>query len=119
MKTLRAMKQLRWCVLVWFALFLGVAVASPLVQPKSMDVVCSNAGGIKLVFQSDEAPAKHGGMDCPLCLLEATPPEPPHARLPALSPLACQPMPLSCVHTVVAMATPPPARAPPFFLSHS
>ena len=121
MKTLRSMTRLRWWVLAWFALCLGVAVASPLVQPKAMDVVCSNAGGVKIVVHADDGPVKHGakGMDCPLCLLESAPPEPPQARWPALLPLARQPLPLSCVQPVVAMAAPPPARAPPFFLSQS
>lgn len=115
------MTQLRWLVLAWFALCLGVAVASPLVQPKAMDVVCTSAGGVKVVAHSDDGPVKHGakGMDCPLCLLEVSPPEPPQARVPALLPLARQPLPSSCVHTVAAMAAPPPARAPPFFLSQS
>ena len=121
MKTLRAMTHLRWWALAWFALCLGVAVASPLIQPQPMEVVCSNAGGVKIVVHADDGPAKVGvmGMDCPLCLLEAAPPEPLQARLPAPPPLARQPLPPSCVHTVAAMAAPPPARAPPFFLSQS
>lgn len=121
MKTLRATTQLRWWVLAWFALCLGVAVASPLVQPKPIEVVCSSTGGLKMVVHAEGGPVNSGamGMDCPLCLLEASPPETQQARVPAQLPLARQPLPLSCVPTVAAMAAPPPARAPPFFLSQS
>jgi hypothetical protein len=119
MKTLRSTIRLRWYVLAWLAFCLGVAVASPLVQPKAMNLVCSSASGIKLVVSTDEGSVKLGsmGVDCPLCLLEATPPELPNTRLSTLLPLARQPLPLSCVPVVVATAAPPPARAPPFFLS--
>lgn len=121
MKTLRSTTRLRWCVLAWLAFCLGAAVASPLVKPKVMDIVCSGAGGVKLVVNTDEGPVHHGamGMDCPLCLLDATPPDPLKTRLPVLQPLARQPLPVSCVHPVAATAAPPPARAPPFFLSQS
>ena len=119
MKTLRSTTRLRWCVLAWLAFCLGAAVASPLFKPKAMDLVCSSAGGVKLVVNTDEGTVKHSamGVDCPLCLLEATPPERPNTRLSTLLPLARQPLPLSCVPAVVATAAPPPARAPPFSLS--
>lgn len=115
------MSRLRWLVLAWFALCLGVAVASPLIQPKGMEVVCSSTGVAKLLVHAKDGAVELGavGMDCPLCLLEASPPEPLQARLPTVLPLAHQPLPLSCVHAVAAMAAPPPARAPPFFLSQS
>ena len=121
MKTLRTMLPLRWWVLAWFALCLGTAVASPLIQPKAIEVVCSRTGGLKVLVHAKEGAVDIGatGLDCPLCLLEAAPPEPPQARLPAVMPLARQPLPLSRTYTVAAMATPPPARAPPFFLSQS
>lgn len=121
MKTLRSMARLRWCVLAWFALYLGVAAASSIAQPKAMDVVCSSTGITKLLIHAKDGAVESGaaGMDCPLCLLAAAPPEPPQARLPAVPPLARQPLPSSCVHPVAAMAAPPPARAPPFSLSQS
>lgn len=121
MKTLRTMARLRWCVLAWFALCLGVSAASSIARPKAIDIVCSSTGITKILIHAKDGAVESGaaGMDCPLCLLEATPPEPPQARLPAVLPPARQPLPLSCVHAVVAMATPPPARAPPFFLSQS
>ena len=68
MQTLRHARQLTRFVLVWFALALGVAMASPLVSPKSIDVVCSSGGVMKMVASDDgdtspnpAAPA----VDCP------------------------------------------------------
>ena len=115
------MTQLRWLVLAWFALYLGVAVASPIVQPKAMEIVCSSTGVAKILFHAKDGTVESGAnsMDCPLCLLGAAPPEPLQARLPAIPPLARKPSPPPCVHTVATMAAPPPARAPPFSLSQS
>ena len=56
-------------VLVWFALFIGVAIASPILDPTETQMVCSSAGGMKLVASGEEgANAKlTANMDCPLC----------------------------------------------------
>eukprot|EP01035_Chromulina_nebulosa_P038277 gene38277-51697_t len=57
----------RW-VLLWFVLSLGVAVASPLVHPQSMELVCSGAGPIKVVVHTEDGARELGAshMDCPL-----------------------------------------------------
>ena len=50
MQHLRHAILLTRCVLVWFVLSVGVAVASPMVSPKAMDLVCSSSGsGRRLV----------------------------------------------------------------------
>ena len=56
-------------VLAWFALSLGVAVASPLVKPVAMELVCSSGGAAKLVVKGDDGTAQPAGhlLDCPLC----------------------------------------------------
>ena len=51
MQTLRHSLILARFVLVWFALSVGVAIASPMVNPKGVDMVCSSAGVMKLVVQ--------------------------------------------------------------------
>ena len=43
----------RW-VLLWFVLSLGVAVASPLVNPQAMELVCSSAGSITVVVHPED-----------------------------------------------------------------
>lgn len=71
-------------LLAWLLLALGVAVASPLVQPQAMQIVCS-ADGAKLVASTEDG-APQGGramLDCPLC---ATPGAPPPAWGPRVPP---------------------------------
>ena len=57
MQTLRNAHLLARFVLVWFALTVLAAGASPLVHPKAMELVCSADGGIKLVASDDGADA--------------------------------------------------------------
>ena len=41
-------------VLAWFALAIGVAVASPLVKPQAIELVCSGNGAIKLLVKAGD-----------------------------------------------------------------
>ena len=41
LQTLRQALNLTRLVLVWFALSVGVAIASPMVNPQAMDLVCT------------------------------------------------------------------------------
>ena len=50
MQPLRNARLIARLVLVWFALSLGAAIASPLVAPKAMLLVCSGAS-VKLIVQ--------------------------------------------------------------------
>jgi hypothetical protein len=101
--------------LVWFALFVAVAVASPILRPITAELVCSASGTAKLVVSKDD-PASHPGahgLDCPLCLTTAAPP--PFAwagpePLPALG-RAGQPIPAARIAAL--SAAPLPARGPP------
>jgi hypothetical protein len=116
MSALRRARLLASFVLAWFALSLGVAVASPLVQPKPMEIVCSAAGATMLVVLTDDgaqAPAA-GHLDCPLCLpATAPPPALPAVRLPALLPLGHALQSIPAARIAAATAAPPPARGPP------
>ncbi|MFT4193999.1 MAG: hypothetical protein QM614_05085, partial [Ottowia sp.] len=72
--------------LAWFALALGAAAASPLVQPRAMQLVCSASGAVKLLVDTGDglAEAGHATLDCALCLLADAPPAcPPAVRPPA------------------------------------
>ena len=62
---LRQAKFLTRLVLVWFVLSLGVAVATPLVNPNGAQIVCSGAS-VKLVNADGEEASAHT-LDCPLC----------------------------------------------------
>lgn len=118
MKTLRSMSLLRWCTFVWFSLYLAVAGASPMLQPDpaGLEIVCSAAGVIKFIMPAEgvPAPTPDPGMDCPLCMPQATPAPPQQDWTPALETAAPQALPLPRMHVAVAMAAPPPARGPPF-----
>ena len=64
-------------VLVWFALFLGVSIAAPLVHPQVMQMVCTASGAMELVGTADTGGTHVGShaIDCPLCLdMDAPPP---------------------------------------------
>ena len=111
-------RQRRW-IMAWFLLSLGSALAAPLVQPRTMELVCTSGSGASLVVHSSSGSAVLDtlGMDCPLCLLGATAPPPARPFLGA-SPLPHYTFtPPSVAHALPPMAAPPPARAPPVFPS--
>lgn len=69
MQTLRQARYIARLVLVWFALAMGVAIASPIVKPKAMELICSAGGAAKLVAVGEDATAAPAHtLDCPLCL---------------------------------------------------
>lgn len=119
MHIFRLMTRWRCWVLAWFALSLGAAIASPLVQPHAWELICGSSG-TTVVLAADTAQdpsldmAGAPGIDCPLCLLVNTPPVPPQVGW------APQPVAHHLVTAVpgrwvaVWTAIPPPARAPPF-----
>ncbi|GAO24379.1 hypothetical protein ALISP_4199 [Alicycliphilus sp. B1] len=82
MDTLRSLNRLRWWIAAWFIFSLGATLASPLVQPRSMELVCSAGSGATLVVHAKTGNAVLDtlGMDCGLCLLGSAPPQPAAAR---------------------------------------
>ena len=131
MFVMRRAHHLARFVLVWFALSLGVAVASPLVHPKAMDLVCTSSGAMKWVVVGDDSGtgsdtgndvvkntlANHHTLDCPVCAsFSAPPPAASHIAL-ALSPLAQALQPVTAARIAAATAPPLPSRGPPSLLS--
>ncbi|MEF7612538.1 DUF2946 family protein [Aquincola sp. MAHUQ-54] len=117
MQPLRSATRLYRLVVAWFMLSLGVAVASPIVHPQSMELVCSAAGSVKLIVQNGDGTATElgsVGMDCPLCLPVGAPPPSLAATLvlPAL-PLAYALQSVPSARIAAATAAPLPARGPP------
>lgn len=114
MQALRNASFLARLVLAWFALAIGVAVASPIVKPKSMELLCSG-GVMKLLVASDDGstPASGHTLDCPLCVSLDAPP----ASMAGL--VQARPLPLGILLSqadaslAVFTAAPPPARGPP------
>lgn len=72
----RSVRRIARWVLMAFGLSLGLAIASPMVNPRAMALVCSGAGLMKLVSQTDDATAAYGSptLDCPLCAEASAPP---------------------------------------------
>jgi hypothetical protein len=112
----RASGLLGRAVLLWFVLSLGGAAASQLMNPQSLERVCSSAGIATALIQTGDGPIKINAthFDCPMCALTGAPP-PVASALPPSQPQplgqALQPIPAARIAT--ATAAPLPARGPP------
>ena len=115
MQAFRQLRHLTRFVLVWFALSLGVAMASSLVTPKATELVCTSGGMVKLVAVdgTDSAAPSHAQMDCALCMPMALPPAPCAVSLVQVSPLSHALQPVAAAHIASATAPPLPSRGPP------
>ena len=114
--TLRNTPWIARLALLWFALTLGVAVASPMVNPQQELVICTGAGMLKVVLADDgsySTSSTSDGMHCPWCAAGGAPvsvqvktPQPPH-------PLSHVLQKIPAAHIAALTAAPPPARGPP------
>ena len=102
-------------VLVWFALFIGVAIASPILNPTETQMVCSSAGGMKMVASGEEGvDAKlTPNMDCPLCAPVHVPLDSCNPSFDHASPLAHSLHPVAAAIIAAHTAPPLPSRGPP------
>ena len=117
LQSLRNAHRLTRLVLVWLAWFIGVAVASPLVTPEGLQLVCTEAGSVKLVqldADGQEAQGSQHGLHCPLCLPVAAPPlvlSPAQAHIGLSYALT----PIEQARLASLIGLPWQARAPPSF----
>jgi hypothetical protein len=119
MQTLRNAHHLARFVLVWFALSMGVAIASPLVQPKGMQLVCSAAGAISIQFDQgdgDLTGSQANLLDCPLCAAVGAPPPQASVQVPAPMGLAQALLAPADPQSTQRSAAPFPPRGPPAFV---
>jgi len=120
MQTLRHFMTLTRLVLAWFVLSLGVAVASPIVKPQDILLVCTGAGVMKVLVKADDGSTTEVGrntMDCPLCAPMAAPsPLASGLALVSISTPAYALQGIPSAHIAARTAAPLPARGPP---SHS
>ncbi len=117
MHALRTTRQLARLLLAWFVLSLGVAVASPLVNPQGLQMVCTGKAAMKLVVVDQDGHAKElrlaHSLDCPLCAAVGAPP-PVAVVLPEpVQPLAYALTPQRAAEIAFLTAPPLPARGPP------
>jgi len=116
MQTLRNAHLLARLVLVWFVLFVGVSVASPLVNPQGGQMVCSAMGGMKMVNSGDgssDTAQPSSSMDCPLCVQVSAPPSPVVISFDTTSVLAHALRPIPSAHIAWLTGSPLPPRGPP------
>jgi hypothetical protein len=109
-------RNLARLALVWFALALGVAAASPWVSPRDYQLVCAE-GTVKLVAVGDNGPAdvQHSHqLECALCLLTGSP---PGESVASFQPAAPQERAANWVRVdaprIPGVWAPLPARGPP------
>jgi hypothetical protein len=112
----RRLALLHRCVLAWFLCSLGVAMAAPLVHPRSLEVVCSSAGPARVVVRGDDGAHEPGrmAMDCALCAAAGAPPPDAVAPWsPRLLPLGRAVRSIPSARIAAATRAPLPARGPP------
>jgi hypothetical protein len=116
MQTLRNFTFLARLVLAWLVLSLGVAVASPIVKPQNVLLVCSGSGAMKIIVTADDGSTSEVGstaMDCPLCATAGAPPPAFAVQAQPPQPLAYALQSIPSAHIAARTAAPLPARGPP------
>lgn len=116
MQTLRRFTMITRLVLAWFVLSLGVAVASPIIKPQNILLICTGTGAMKVLVQAEDGTADiqvHSTLDCPLCATLAAPPPEPGATVQSVHPLAYALLGIPAALIAVRTAAPMPARGPP------
>ena len=108
-------RQLARFVLVWFVMAMGVAIASPMVNPKAMDLVCTSGGGMKWVVVGDDDASTSSAhtLDCPLCVHFSAPLPAVHTGATFNLSLAHAMQPVVAARIAAATAPPLPSRGPP------
>ena len=115
MQTLRNATHIARLVLVWFVVSMGVAIASPMVKPQEMQLICTGSGSIKVVTTGDNDASVHSShsLDCPLCANVSAPPPATPAVLAHAPQRSLKIAEARHVVPPLRAATPPPARGPP------
>jgi hypothetical protein len=122
LQSLRKAYGITRTVLVLFVLSLGVAIASPLVNPQATELICTGTGVMKLLVKNSDGTVGDGGtevasrmLDCPLCASVSAPPPAAKESAEAAQPPGYLKQTLPASHIAVRTAAPPPGRGPPAF----
>ena len=118
MQNLRNAHNITRLVLVWFALFLGAAIASPIVSHNPTQLVCSASGVMTVVSTGGDSTGAANGhtLDCPLCTGIGAPPPLSLIVFDPVQPLGYALQSFASAHIASASAAPLPARGPPTLL---
>lgn len=120
MHTLRTSSLLARLILAWFMLTIGAAIASPIVHPQALQLVCTTGNAMKLVVGNDGAdatPPGHHTLDCPLCLHFSAPAPQAQTVVEPQQPLAHALLPAVRATITALVGAPLPPRGPPAFVS--
>ena len=118
LQTFRSMHRVTRFMLVWFVLSLGAAIASPLINPQSTEIVCSGLGMMKVVVKNADGSSTESVtlmLDCPMCAPLGAPPPVQKSFTEPVQPLGHALKAIPAAHIAAATAVPPPARGPPTF----
>ncbi|MEY4756685.1 MAG: hypothetical protein RJA34_1583 [Pseudomonadota bacterium] len=105
-------------VLAWFVLSLGAAVASPLIKPQDVLLVCTGSGAMKVLVKTTDggdAESVAASMDCPLCASQVGVLPVTFGLSDLVLPLRDAPSLSLVAPLLLHAAAPPPARGPPLF----
>jgi len=113
--TLRNTPWLARLALLWLGLTLGVAVASPIVNPQEEVLICTSAGMVKVVLNADGSvgTSPSGEAHCPLCVMGGAPPSHISLAFEPQQPLGRVLQSIPAARLAAATAAPPPSRGPP------
>jgi hypothetical protein len=122
LQALRGAHRVIRFVLVWFVLSLGVTIASPLVNPQAIELICTGTGVMKVLVKNADGTIDDGGikvasrmLDCPLCASVSAPPSAAQAAAEPAQPLGYVLQTIPAAHIAARTAAPPPGRGPPAF----
>ncbi len=116
MLLLRTSSTLIRLVLLWCALTLGVAAASPLVAPKTVELVCSDGGAMRLVLvdkNGDAVDTNHHALECSGCLPVVLSAPVTGLQMTKLQPLAYALSSMEEARIASLVGAPLPPRGPP------
>jgi len=113
--TLRNTPRLATLALLWFVMTLGVAVASPMVNPQHELLICTSAGMATVVMGDDGTVTTSPVVQahCPLCITGGAPPSFVGQVLAPLQPLGRVLQSIPAARLAARIAAMPPSRAPP------
>jgi hypothetical protein len=116
MHALRTSSTLIRLVLAWFALTLGVAMASAIIAPKTMEMICSDGGTMKVIVvdkNGDIVEAGQHTLDCAMCLPASLPAAAVASQVAQPQPLAHALTPIEEARIAALVGAPLPPRGPP------
>ena len=118
LQTLRRATALARWVLLGFVLSLGVATASPIVNPQATQLICSASGGMKIIVTTADGSSEVASqsMDCPLCVSIIAPPPVLKTSFESTQAVSYALQPIPAATLSKRTAAPLPARGPPEFL---